>query len=428
MLNLTKRSMSILIIILMLSGMFLYAAAEPVFARDGPDVELYAYGEKSNGGPLFSTKGNVANGLWAPGITYSGTMRIYNNYSNRISIHNLGIRMKLYNTNSDKPVSDVGLIEEFAKAMKLTIKKGRRLVFSNTIYDKSFYEMLYNSSAGDQKGYALGILDRINISRNDYTDLEYTVHMDESAGNNLQGLRATVDFIVNLQENPDNELPDDRDDDDDDRDKGKRKNNLIEEPIDIIPDINGHWAHDCIVALIQNGVLIPDSSGSVRPDDYITRSEAAVLVGKALKLEESKTIGTGYVDAVPTWARGYIIATTEAGIFKGYPGKIFKAFGNISREEMTAVLIRAFRKNSTSERELNFKDRDRIAGWARGNVAASVEEGIVTGYEVDNTFRPKAYMTRAEAFTIVCKLLGYHEEHNKKLSYVNLGGGELIEQ
>lgn len=387
-----------------------------VYALDGslnPNVEIYIHGEKTNGGAIFNTAGEMGRGLWSPGASETGIIRVYNNYSNIVSIRNLGIRMKLYNTITDKEVSDAGLIEEFAKAMKLTIKKGSFMVFKNTVFDGNFLNMLYSKDSANQKGFELGIPDRINIARDTSVDLEYKVSMDKSAGNNLQGLKATVDFIINSQENPYGEPPDNKDDD---RDRG---DNHGGERADTIPDIGGHWAHDCILALIEHGVLEPDSNGSVRPEDYITRAETAVLMAKALKLEESNAISTGYVDAMPTWARGYIISVTKAKVFKGYPGRVFKAFANISREEVTAVFIRAFRDNSESRIKMGFTDSDKIANWARGNVAASVEQEIVTGYAVDNTFRPKEYMKRAEAFTIICKLLGYHEEHNKKVSSIH---------
>ncbi|HYF75350.1 MAG TPA: S-layer homology domain-containing protein [Candidatus Nitrosocosmicus sp.] len=376
-------------------------------AENKADVTLYIHGEKSNGGPIFNTSGQMGGGLWAPGVSASGTMRIYNNYCSRISIHNLGIKMKLYDTINKREVTDAGLIREFAEAMKLTIKKGKRLVFNNTIYNKSFYEMLYVRGSSSQKGFDLGILNWVNIGKDSSVDFEYTVHMDEGAGNNLQGLKATVDFIINAQEKPVEGPPYG---DDSDKNKGENSN-LVQEPVEVIPDIGGHWAHDCIIALIEHDVLDPDENSSIRPEDYITRAEAAVLIGRALKLEESKDISTGYVDNIPTWARGYVISTTKAKVFKGYPGRVFKSYRNISREEMTAVLIRAFRKDSTSQKEITFTDRGTIAKWARDSIAKSVEEGIVTGYSDDNTFRPKAYMTRAEAFTLVCKLLKYHEEH-----------------
>lgn len=395
---------------------------EQVFARDGPtnaDVELYVHGEKSTGGPIFNTAGDMGGSLWAPGVSDSGIIRIYNNYSNRVSIHNLGIKLRLHSTITGENVSDPQLIKEFAEAMRLVIRKGSFLVFENTICRKSFYELLYSKENPEQRGYELGILDRISIGKDSSVDLEYTVQMSGDAGNNLQGLKATVDFIVNLQEDPYENPPDDNEDEKDDKDDkdDEESNGLVEEPLEKIPDIGGHWAHDCIVALIEHDVLEPDANGSVRPEDFITRAEAAVLMGKALKLKESKLDNSGYVDSVPSWAKGYIIAASEAKVFKGYPGRLFKASNSISREEMTAVLIRAFRADSTSSIKLDFNDEHRIAEWSRGNVARSVEEGIVTGYAVDNTFRPKAYMTRAEAFTIVCKLLGYHKEHNKQLSW-----------
>lgn len=402
-----------LIVFFMIFSLFFLGLTEPVFARDGPDVKIYIHGEKSNGGPIFNTAGQMGKGLWAPGVEHSGIMRIYNNYSNRISIHNLGINMRLYNTITDTEVQDSSLFEEFAKNMKLTIKKGRHLLFGNTIYDKSFYEMLFDKGNPEWRGYDLGIPNRINIAKEDSVDLEYTVHMDENAGNNMQGLKAIVDFVINSQENPYDE-PSDDEDDDDDKDRKDTNGNLIEEPVDVIPDIGGHWAHDCIAALIKHGVLDPDSNGSIRPEDYITRAEAAVLIGRALELEPSNEISTGYVDAVPAWARGYIISTGKAGVFKGYPGMKFKPNINITREEMVAVLIRAFKNNEMGDEALGFKDNDSIAKWARGYVASGAKHNIITGYP-DNTFKGKGYITRAEAFTIVCKLLGYHDEHNIKL-------------
>ncbi len=155
------------------------------------------------------------------------------------------------------------------------------MVFKNTIYDKSFYEMLYSIDNSNQKGFELNISDRINIGKDASVDLEYTVCMDKSAGNNLQGLKAIVDFIVNSQENPY-----DSGDGDNDRDNSEKKDRLKEKSVNKVPDISGHWAHDCILALIEHDVLEPGPNGSVRPEDYITRAEAAVLMGKALGLRE----------------------------------------------------------------------------------------------------------------------------------------------
>ncbi|EOD01699.1 S-layer homology domain-containing protein [Caldisalinibacter kiritimatiensis] len=358
------------------------------YANDEPDVILYIHGEKSNGGPIFHSKGDMAgNELWAPGVTKSGVLRLYNNYSQRIKVNNLSLRMTLEKLRDGEYVSvtDRQLYELFAKNMKLTIKKGRTLIFTNTIYNKSFLEMLYQKDHEQYKGYDLPIFDRFNIDKGDYIDLEYTVYMDENAGNELQGLKATVDFMINAHENPIYKKTETKDSDD-------------------------HWAHDCIETLIQKGIIKGYPDGTIRPENYITRAEAAVLIGRALGLEEKDSTFTGYFDSIPNWARGYIISTTQEDIFTGYPGKLFKADNHITREEMMAILMRGFNKTSEGELKLEFDDKDDIGTWALEYIKAGVKNEIIEGYP-DGTIKPNNEVTRAEAFTMICKLLGYHEKH-----------------
>ena len=57
-----------------------------------------------------------------------------------------------------------------------------------------------------------------------------------------------------------------------------------------------------------------------------------------------------------------------------------------------------------------FKDHERISDWAKQYVQCAASNSIVIGYE-DKTFRPDRPITRAEVFTILCRILGYHEEH-----------------
>ncbi len=374
--------------------------------QDMPDVivKIDRYGNVTQSGDMY------AGTLWYPGFSKSGIIRLENNFR-RIKVADLYLDVELKGVSNDNSVYD-----SFVNNMFMTISRGSRLVFDDILVDhKSLSQIMSNAVNADSS--AQDGANQFYIEKGDSADLKYDLLMHLESGEELENLSANLDFSINMNEIPN--LPDEDDDDDNDRDNDDRDNNdkkdkLIEEPLDVIPSVDGHWAHDCIVALIENDILDPDSVSRIRPDDYITRAEAAVLMGRALKLEESTDASTGYIDSVPTWAKGYVIATTNAKVFKGYPGKIFKSYGNISREEMTAVLIRAFREDSASDKAMGFIDKDTIARWSRGNVAKSAEEGIVTGY-TDKTFRPRAYMTRAEAFTIVCKLLGYHELHNKKL-------------
>lgn len=396
----------ILFMILLVFLSWIFWDAGITFATDStPNVVINIPGDGSSGGAMFT------GGLWVPGMTQKGTMRICNNHSQRVRVHSLGLTMKLEKDTGEgiEPLSHEEikgeLFESFARNMKLTVKKGRLLVFSDTIFNGSFFDMLYEPGSKTRKGYDLSPLSRFNIDAGDSADLEYTVHMDEKAGNSMQGLKATVAFLVNMDENP---VPggNDEDDDDEDNDDG-----LIEDPLEKYPDIGGHWAHDCIVTLLKYGIIHGYPDGTIRPDNYITRAEAAVLAANALKLGETTGM-LSYIDYIPAWAQEYILSTTKKGVFEGYPGNVFKSENFISREEVAAVLIRAFDKKAKDGTELTFKDREEIGKWAEEYVRAGVDNSIITGYP-DNTFKPKDSVTRAEAFTMICKLLGYHSEHLK---------------
>lgn len=396
----SNRKLILVIISVIFTSFLLVPAINEVYAEDEPDITLYIHGQKSAGGPIINEKGDMAYGLWAPGKTEKGTLRLYNSYSQRIRVTNLGLMLRLEKLEGEqyKTIEDKQLIELFAKNMKLIIKKGTMLIFSNTIYDKSFYEMLYEKGSEQYKGYDLPIFDRFNIGKNNYIDLEYTVHMDEVAGNELQGLKANVDFLINVQENPTYNPSKTRDSEG----EGVTINFI---------DIDKHWAHDCIITLFNHGIIQGYPDNTIRPDNYITRGEAAVLVGRALELEEKERLLHGYIDSIPKWARGYILAASENGIFKGYPGRLFRSNNYITREEMVAVLMRGFELKAQDNLSLTFDDRDKVQKWALEYIKKGIHNNIIQGYP-DNTFKPQNNVTRAEAFTMICKLLGYHKEHS----------------
>ena len=49
-------------------------------------------------------------------------------------------------------------------------------------------------------------------------------------------------------------------------------------------DYQGHWAKDYIERVMDAGIMVGDGSGNFRPDDNLTRAEAAVIICKILDL------------------------------------------------------------------------------------------------------------------------------------------------
>jgi hypothetical protein len=365
--------LSLVAILFFILGFFLFSKT---FADDIYTSIVVTKDGNTSTGPIFKSDGMNAQGPWYPGYSASEVLRIKNRFGSKVTINNLGMHIYLYRNEEQLDFNNEDSEDYMDKMLiKINYKNPLDNFFKGTIYEGNFKE------------FKNGVDCSIPVNNNKDIDLVYTITMDESAEINIAGIEGKIDFTVGIL-----------------GDEISKKINR--------KDSDDHWAHDCIDTLIKHGIIQGYPDNTIRPDNYITRVEAAVLVGRALGLEEKDSIFTGYFDSIPNWARGYIISTSEEGIFKGYPGRLFKANNYITREEMTAVLIRAFNKTLENNIELQFKDKDNIANWAVEYVKAGVQNNIIEGYP-DNTFKPNGNITRGEAFTMICKLLGYHDIHEE---------------
>lgn len=412
-----------LLVLVLIGGYITTSVVQSTFAsnRDGkPNVIITINKDGS-----FTQEGNLfGDELLYPasvedaekGIgSISGVIRINNQYG-RIEVTNFGVGVDKdkFVVGNEYPIDLV--YSSFLNDVELKIEKGTLFAFDKTLVD-------YASLRDLLDGYTLDERDRFTINKGSIVDLKYTLHMAERAGNELQNVTADIEFYINVS--GDKIIDDDDDNGGGHKDEGEVKSQSIAIP---------HWAHDCIITLLNHHVIVGyhheiytiedyfngtvDSvvyvNEVILPDRFVTRAETAVLIGRALGLEPDNTKTPPYVDDIPEWARGYINATTDAGIFTGYPSGEFKPDEYITREEMIAVITRAFNiKLEDSSLELSFKDKDEIGNWALEYVKAGYEKEIIEGYP-DNTYRPKNYITRAETATIICKLKGWHPEHNNK--------------
>lgn len=403
-----KRNFKMIIeflVIILIVGIFAGDIVEMTYAtmnQGTPDVIVTINSNRiSPSGNLLELKENP-DYLWYPGREVEGVLRIVNESNRRTKIASLGLGVEITTVKDGYTIDQVK--DSFLNHMHLSIIKGKLFSFdAQNIMSGRFSELV-------NKSFLLEDATQFTIGNNETIDLKYTVKMDEEAGNELQNLSAIVTFLINAAENPIIIDDDNDDDDNDDNDKDPTEIELI----DIIP--YGHWAHDCIIALLKHGVIIGYEDGTIRPENYVTRAETAALLGKALGLVPKKTLLPRYIDSIPEWAKGYVNVTSDEDIFKGYPFKLFKANKYITREEMITVLTRAFKVTlDDADLKLLFHDHHDISDWALENVKVGYEEEIIVGYP-DNTYRPKNNITRAETFTIICKLMELHDKHTTESS------------
>lgn len=172
-----------------------------------------------------------------------------------------------------------------------------------------------------------------------------------------------------------------------------------------LTDISSHWAKLSIEEAVKLGFITGFTDGTFRPNAQTTRSEFAVMLSRALKLEGvEKELPFRDLNKIPAWARPSISRTIEAGILKGYDDNTFRPTRNITRTEMTVMIVRALGLKVDPNAKLSFADADKVAEWARPSVAAAYEAKLIKG-RGKNLFAPNENATRAEAVVMILGML-----------------------
>lgn len=178
-------------------------------------------------------------------------------------------------------------------------------------------------------------------------------------------------------------------------------------------DLTGHWAESGIAALQAKGIVTGLDEETFLPDAPLTRAQFAKMLVVALGMDRDAGALKGWptrFSDVPSsyWGAGYIEAAAEIGLIQGYGDGRFGPDDEITRAQLTAMMIRAAglvdRVQGAANSSLGFSDAGEIPEWARGAVALGVREGLISGFE-DGTFRPDAPATRAEGSVMVVRLL-----------------------
>ncbi|SDI03259.1 S-layer homology domain-containing protein [Alteribacillus persepolensis] len=152
-----------------------------------------------------------------------------------------------------------------------------------------------------------------------------------------------------------------------------------------------YWAKDDIDFLVEENIINGFEDGSFRPSEPVKRQQAASMLTQALGLESENN--PGYSDIEPDDATyDAIAAVTEAGIFSGKNGE-FNPNDSLTRAQMAKVMTVAY--DLSGEAAEDYADVD-SSHWAYDYVSAVTANGIASGYEEDNTFRPSNETTRAQ--------------------------------
>ncbi|WP_082053102.1 S-layer homology domain-containing protein [Gordoniibacillus kamchatkensis] len=172
-------------------------------------------------------------------------------------------------------------------------------------------------------------------------------------------------------------------------------------------DISGHWAEANIKQAVDAGIVNGYPDGTFKPDRTVTRAEFAVILMNVLKPQGDGAALTFTDKAkIGTWAQKSVAQAVYAGIISGYEDGSFRPDAEITRPEMAVMIASALGQSSGSAATTGFADDKDIPVWAKGAVAAMKKLGIIEGKGADQ-FAPVDKTTRAEAVTVLLKMLAY---------------------
>lgn len=160
--------------------------------------------------------------------------------------------------------------------------------------------------------------------------------------------------------------------------------------------------------------IVGYEDGTIRPNGHITRAEAATVFFRLLTDEArdaNLTDRSPYPDvSAGAWYNKAVATLSRMGILSGYEDGRFRPNATVTRAEFAAMAARF----DTEAKPVDTPFTDLTGCWAADEIAKAYGKGWVNGYG-DNTFRPNGPITRAEAVTLINRVLRRLPETDKDL-------------
>ena len=160
--------------------------------------------------------------------------------------------------------------------------------------------------------------------------------------------------------------------------------------------------------------VIGYKDGNVRPYGLISRAETTTIFFRLLKdsvRDGNLLTSNTYTDVADDyWANTAISTMTGLGIVQGRSADTFDPKAPITRAQFAAICARFDTGKSSGTQSFT----DITGHWAEKYIERAAELGWIKGFE-DGTFRPDTYITRAQAMTMINRVLNRIPEDESDL-------------
>ena len=177
-----------------------------------------------------------------------------------------------------------------------------------------------------------------------------------------------------------------------------------EQPVEpAFPDIVGHWAENALNTAVNMG-LLKGTDGKMLPDNPVKRSEAIIMLNRALGA--NVVDDTSGLSNTPSnaWYAADLGKAIHLGLIDANDSRNFDAAA--TRAEAFELLARAFvfdRAESGADELSAFTDISSMTAAQQQAAAALVSAGVINGV-TDTTLAPQATLTRAQFVTMITRV------------------------
>lgn len=169
-------------------------------------------------------------------------------------------------------------------------------------------------------------------------------------------------------------------------------------------DMPDDWSAASLKNAAANGLLV-GNNGKILPDGPLTRAQMAAVIVRAFGAIAKDDI-KNYTDVNPaSWYADDMAKAHKMGIMNGFNGKLYPA-AYITRQEVFAIMARAFKLEPSDTINKTFRDADKISNWAKGEIYAVVNAGYVQGDK--GMLNPLGYITRAQFAVVFDKFVAQY--------------------
>lgn len=286
----------------------------------------------------------------------------------------------------------------WAKNATVTFKIVNGYWSGNTAEDKTVPVVLYPQANGSASGtLRASDVPAIMIPAAGYDNTRG--HWDVIPNTEENGISGDVTYTYIFGKKHHSSSKDENKDKDNNKENNKnnnKDNNTGETTPTKVPDLlNGsnHFAY-----------VVGYKDGNVRPQGNITRAETAAIFFRLLKEEvrsENLSKHNDFADVTEdSWYNTAVSTMAGMNILKGRTATGFVPQAPITRAEFAAICARF--DSGKAEENSSFTD---ISGhWAEKEIERAATLGWVSGY-TDGSFHPDAPITRAEAMTLINRVL-----------------------